>query len=203
MGRLLLTRRGRARYEAWFGHAGRWCAEAGVSAAVLTGGSVVAAGGAAFLLATDRLLWALASGAFSAFLDMLDGATARASRTATGFGTLLDRVADRTSEALFLLGFVLGGHVPPWLGLVTLFALWSPSYVRALAESVAGMADCEVGWAGRLEKMVLLGIGTLLQSLWPRFAPLVWTMGMVAALSGVTAVQRLIAAWRDSDARRG
>lgn len=202
MGRLLLSRRGRAGYEALFGRAGRWCSVVGLTPAALTGASVVAAGGTAFLLATDRLLWALALGAFSAFLDMLDGAAARASGRANGFGTLLDRVADRTSEALFLLGFVLGGHVPPWLGLVTLFALWSPSYVRALAESVAGMADCEIGWAGRLEKMVLLGLGTLLQALWPRFDPLAWAMGAVAVLSAVTAIQRLVAARRESGARR-
>lgn len=202
-GRLMLTPEGRARYEAAFARAGRWFAARGVSAAMLTAGSVALAGATAALLATGRLGWAVVVGAASSLLDMFDGATARAAGRADGYGTLLDRVADRASEALFLLGFLLGGHVPAWLALVTLFALLAPSYVRALAESVAGMPDCEVGWAGRLEKLVLLGLGTIAQAFWPTFRPLAWTMGIVAVLSLATAVQRVRAARDAARARRG
>lgn len=199
MGRLMLSKEGRARYEAFFVGAGRRCAAAGISPAALTLASVAVAGFTAALLARGHLLWAIPVGGLSALLDMLDGATARAAARANGFGTLLDRVADRVSESLFLLGFLLGGHAPAWLVLVTLFALLSPSYVRALAESVAGMDDCEVGWAGRLEKMVVLALGTIGQAFWPQHRPLALAMALVAVLSLATATQRVLAARAASD----
>lgn len=199
MGRLMLSKEGRARYESFFAGAGRRCAAAGISPTALTIASIAVAGGTTVLLARGDLLWAIGVGGFSALLDMLDGATARASARANGFGTLLDRVADRVSEALFLLGFLLGGHAPAWLILVTLFALLAPSYVRALAESVARMDDCEVGWAGRLEKMVVLALGTIGQAFWPEHRPLAWAMALVAFLSLVTAFQRVLAARAASD----
>lgn len=196
MGRLLVTRTGRATYERLTARACRGLAAAGVPAWLLTLLSVAFAAVAAWLLAEGRFLWAFLPGGASCLLDMLDGGVARASGTASGYGTLLDRTADRVVEALFLLGFLLSGRVPAWLALAGLLALFLPSYVRAVAESAARVPDAEVGLAGRLEKLALLAAGTLADAAWPEARPLAWSLAIVSLLSLVTAVQRLAHARR-------
>lgn len=191
MERLLLSREGRRRYEASASGIGRLCVRLGLTASALTLVSVLLAVLTAFLLAMERFGWALLSGLVSSLLDMLDGATARAAGTQSGYGTLLDRAADRLNEMLFLLGFLLSGHTRPAIVLVALFALLFPSYVRAVAESVAGVPDCEVGLAGRLEKLVLLTAGLLVEMVLPAYHPLEWSLILVSALGLVTSVQRL------------
>lgn len=191
MERLLLSREGRRRYEASAAGIGRLCVRLGLTASALTLVSVLLAVLTAFLLATERFGWALLVGLLSSLLDMLDGATARAAGTQSGYGTLLDRAADRLNEMLFLLGFLLSGHARPAIVLVALFALLFPSYVRAVAESVASVPDCEVGLAGRLEKLVLLTAGLLVEMVLPAYRPLEWSLILVSALGLVTSVQRL------------
>lgn len=203
MGRLLLSKGGRRRYEQVSQRAGRVCVAMGLSADALTLMSILLAGVAAALLATERFWWAIAAGAVSGCLDMLDGATARASGKDGRFGTVLDRAADRLNEMLFLLGMLLSGRVPPGLVLVTLFALLAPSYVRAVAESAGGVPDCEVGLAGRLEKLVVLTIGVALEAIFPGWRPLTWALGLAAVLGAVTAVQRIAHARRQAGPRGG
>lgn len=48
----------------------------------------------------------------SAACDALDGSIARVSNEATKFGLYFDGVADRFSELFFVIGAVLGAHVP-------------------------------------------------------------------------------------------
>jgi len=192
MQRLLLTKRARKRYEDASARVGRVCVRAGLTADALTAASIGLAALAAWLLAGDRLLWALGAGVASSVLDMLDGATARAAGTTSRFGTVLDRTADRANECLFLLGILLGGRVAPAVVLVTLFALVLPSYVRALGESAGGLRDCEVGLAGRLEKLALMGAGLLLEVAIPQARPLQWSMVAASALAIATAIQRLL-----------
>lgn len=191
MERLLLSRNARRRYEATSAIVGRFCVRAGLSASTITLSSVVLAIVTAFLLATERFGWALAAGTLSCLLDMLDGATARAAGTQSGYGTLLDRIADRFNEMMFLLGFLLSGHARPVVVLVALFALLFPSYVRAVAESVAGVPDCEVGLAGRLEKLVILTAGLLIEMIAPEHRPLEWSLVLVSVIGLVTSAQRL------------
>jgi phosphatidylglycerophosphate synthase len=191
MERLLLSREARRKYESAAAGAGRLCVRLGLSASILTFSSVLLAAVTAFLLATERFPWALATGTLSCLLDMLDGSTARAAGTQSGYGTLLDRAADRFNEMLFLLGFLLSGHARPAVVLVALFALLFPSYVRAVAESVAGVPDCEVGLAGRLEKLVLLTAGLLVEMALPEYRPLECSLVLVSLIGLVTSAQRL------------
>ena len=192
MGRLLLSKAARQRYELASMRAGAVCASMHLSANFLTCLSVVMAGGAALLLATERFFWAILAGIVSGVLDVLDGATARATGTSSRFGTVLDRTADRLNEMLFVLGILLSGRVQPALVLLAYFGLISPSYVRAVAESVGGVPDCEVGLAGRLEKFVILFLGTLGEGLFPEFRPLDWALVLVTVIGVVTALQRLL-----------
>src|SRR5690606_36631953 len=59
---------------------------------------------AAALLTQGELLWAGIVYLFFSCVDLLDGAVARATGTASPYGAVLDAVLDRASEALLLVG---------------------------------------------------------------------------------------------------
>ena len=194
--RMILTKQARKAYERWSIHFGRICARVGLTPNLLTALSVLAAGLAAALFAWNHFYLGLAAALASCGFDVLDGATARATGTESAAGTVLDRAADRASEALFLLGFLLSGRVEPWIVFASFFGLIFPSYVRAVAESVGGLRDCEVGFAGRLEKLVIVFAAAGLEPLFPTQKPLTWGLLLALILSLTTAFQRLAHAAR-------
>ncbi len=125
----------------------------------------------------------------SGFVDMLDGAVARATGSATRFGAVYDHVLDRYAEFMILLGIGIGGFVS-WVWVVfALFGMIMASFVRAKAESVGGLKSCTVGIAERQEKLLLILAGSFLQPLLA-FA-LTACVFLVGILSHVTVVQRL------------
>jgi archaetidylinositol phosphate synthase len=125
----------------------------------------------------------------SGFVDMLDGAVARATGAVTRFGAVYDPVLDRYAEFAVLLGMGFGGLVG-WVWVVfSLFGMVMASYVRARAESSGGLESCSVGIAERQEKIILLVIGSIVQ---PFFSlGLSISVVIVGLLSHVTAAQRL------------
>ena len=125
----------------------------------------------------------------SGFVDMLDGAVARATNTATRFGAVYDHVLDRYAEFAILMGIGLGGFVD-WIWVIfALFGMVMASFVRAKAESVGGLKSCTVGVAERQEKLILLLIGSFLEPLLPLALPI--CVVVVGVLSHVTVIQRL------------
>jgi phosphatidylglycerophosphate synthase len=125
----------------------------------------------------------------SGFVDMLDGAVARATGSVTRFGAVYDHVLDRYAEFAVLLGIGLGGLVD-WVWVVfALFGMVMASYARAKAESVGGLKSCTVGVAERQEKLILLLIGSITQPLFPLALPI--TVAAVGVISHVTVIQRL------------
>jgi phosphatidylglycerophosphate synthase len=127
---------------------------------------------------------------------VLDGSTARASGTANPFGTLFDHVSDRYAVFLIMLGIMLSGVVVPGWAMFALFGMVMASYVRARAESSGKVASCDVGFAGRAEKITLLMIGMGLQAFFPQVDILQWVVIAVGVLSHITAIQRLLYARR-------
>ena len=116
--------------------------------------------------------------------DMLDGALARASGSATRFGSFIDSVADRATDVLILGGLAWHFRTTTELA-VTLAAIGGSflvSYAKARAEGL-GIA-CEVGLMERPERMILLIAGALTGLM--RTA--VWAL---AVLSLITAAQRV------------
>jgi CDP-diacylglycerol--glycerol-3-phosphate 3-phosphatidyltransferase len=113
----------------------------GVSANALTVASLLMAIAGAAAAALGSFWWAIALFLVSGAFDALDGAVARATRTETRFGALLDSTSDRASDALPLIGAAvflsLYGHgawtLSPLCALVTSFLI---SYVRARAEGL-------------------------------------------------------------------
>lgn len=125
----------------------------------------------------------------SGFVDMLDGAVARATRSATRFGAVYDHVLDRYAEFAILVGIGLGGFVD-WIWVVfALFGMIMASFVRAKAESVGGLKNCTVGVAERQEKLILLLVGSILQPFFSAALPI--CVLIVGLLSHITVIQRL------------
>ncbi|KIH97404.1 CDP-alcohol phosphatidyltransferase [Streptomonospora alba] len=175
---------------------GRLLARLGVTPSMVTlvGALGVVAASLAFYPRGELFVGSVVITAF-VLLDMLDGAVARASDSTTRWGAFLDSTLDRLSDAAILSSLVLwffGGGGDPVLGCVSLFCLVSGfgiSYIKARAEGLG--ANCDVGIAERSERLVILLVAVGLGGL---DVPYVLPVGLwvLAALSGITVVQRLI-----------
>ena len=130
------------------------------------------------------------------FFDVLDGAVARENGKVTKFGGLLDSVSDRYADAAVFLGIMWGGHTafPPYIennwfiGGLALTGSLLVSYTRARAEA-GGTGVLDIGVAERAERMILIILGA--------FSGLLhWAVLVVAVISHLTVLQRMIAARR-------
>jgi phosphatidylglycerophosphate synthase len=123
--------------------------------------------------------------------DMLDGATARAGNMGTDFGTVLDHTCDRYGEFFLYGGLMLSGVVSPALALFTASGVVMASYVRGKAESAGKLKSCNVGLAGRQEKLILTILGMVMFGL--NFTlPGQICIFLAGLISHITAVQRLL-----------
>ncbi len=130
------------------------------------------------------------------FFDVLDGAVARENGRVTKFGGLLDSVLDRYADAAVFLGIMWGGHAafPPYiendwfLGGLALTGSLLVSYTRARAEA-GGTGVLNIGVAERAERMLLIILGAFTGLLH-------WAVLVVAVISHLTVLQRMIAARR-------
>ena len=150
--------------------------------------------GAAIILAFGHLTWGGAVLLLTSAVDGLDGALARVSGKMTRFGAFLDSTLDRISEGALFLGLVAWllsqqRPVDVYLVFVTLLGSVMVSYIRARAEGV-GYA-CKVGALSRLERVLVLGVGLMLG--WVQL-----TLGLLAALTWFTVVQRMVYVYRES-----
>jgi len=152
--------------------------------------------------------WTLAGILVIAFgiFDMFDGALARATGRATRFGAFLDSTLDRTGENLVLAGVAFGCAAAGFLPGVALagaaFAFASVvTYTRAKAESLG--LHGEVGFAPRPERLVILSAGLVLAGMFRVEAlggPLLaLALGLIAFLSAVTVLQRILHTRRQLD----
>ena len=126
--------------------------------------------------------------------DLLDGAVARSGGKETRFGGVLDSVVDRYVDFLVLQAIVWGGlagafGIPglAWGG-AAMLGSFMVSYVRARGEA-AGAGKMEVGLAERGERLLLLGLGSVL-------GLTNYAVVLVAVLSHLTVVQRMVVARR-------
>lgn len=181
----------RAIYETISLPLGRICVRLGITPNALTYLSLVLSVGAGYVLAQGWFAWGVAVILLVGVADVLDGATARAGGTASAYGTVLDHVTDRYAEAFILGGIMLSGVVQPVWVLFALVGMLMASYVRARAEATHKLVSCNVGFAGRQEKLGLLIVGLLLHPLFPEFNLLHWAIIAIGVASHITAAQRL------------
>jgi phosphatidylglycerophosphate synthase len=171
---------------------GRICLRLGLTPDMLTVISLVLGAVAAYVTSRSAFWWGIVFILLMAAADVLDGATARAGGTANPYGTVFDHVIDRYAEFLILLGIMLSGAVAPVWAMFAIVGMIMASYVRARAESTGLIASCNVGFAGRQEKLGLLLLGMTVQPLYPELYLLEWATIVVGVLSHITAVQRLL-----------
>jgi len=171
---------------------GRICLKLGLSPNILTALSLVCSVVAGIYFWKGQIwggvIWIL----LTSFLDMLDGATARAGNLETAFGGILDHVSDRYGEFFILAGITMSHLVHPGWGLFALFGMIIASYTRAAAESIGKIGNCAVGIMGRLEKFTLIIAGAILERYYPNLRGLETALIVVGLTSYITSVQRLV-----------
>jgi CDP-diacylglycerol---glycerol-3-phosphate 3-phosphatidyltransferase len=128
-------------------------------------------------------------------LDLLDGALARKTGTASSFGAVFDSVLDRMSEAAVLAGLLfhyteVGGHTQEVL-LIYAAVVGSilVSYVRARAEGEG--IDLREGLFTRAERVLVLGVALIVGH-----GIVLWALWLLAVLTNLTAAQRVFVVWQ-------
>lgn len=172
---------------------------AGITADHLTGLGIVMAAGAAVAIGNGALRAGLVLLALTAIPDVLDGAVAKASGTASSRGAFFDSVADRLTDAMLLGGvaWYLSTTQPGRLAVLPLAVLGASllvSYERAKAESLG--FNAKGGLMERAERIIALGFALLFDSL---MVPVLWLM---LALTLLTAAQRFAKVWSQASTAR-
>jgi CDP-diacylglycerol--glycerol-3-phosphate 3-phosphatidyltransferase len=157
-------------------------------------GTLGAVAGAVLLFGTGHLFWGTVAVTVCVLLDLLDGALARARGGGSTFGAVLDSVGDRAADAAIfgslIWWFSGAGHnrLLVLLALLCLVLGVLTSYIKARAEGV-GIA-CNVGIVERLERLLLVLLGTGLAGLGVPYALHVGLWVLLAG-SAITVGQRL------------
>lgn len=171
----------------------------GLRADHLTALGVLMAVGASVAIGAGALRAGLLLLILTALPDVLDGAVAKASGTASPRGAFFDSVADRLTDALLLGGvawFLATTHTGrvAVLPLAVLGVSMLVSYERAKAEALG--FNAKGGLMERAERLALLGFG-LLFSHW-----LIGVLWVMLVLTGVTVGQRFVKVWRQASVVR-
>ncbi len=162
----------------------------------LTIAGLLFACGAAVTIGYGHLRWGLLLVVLAALPDLLDGALAKASATASQRGAFFDSVVDRVTDALLLGGVAwhLALSKTPQQSVLpfAVMALSSViSYQRAKAESLGLYA--KGGLMERAERIVVLCLGLLFPRL---LVPILWVM---LVLTGITCIQRFVMVWKQAE----
>jgi CDP-diacylglycerol--glycerol-3-phosphate 3-phosphatidyltransferase len=169
----------------------------GVKADHLTAFGVLMSAAAAVAIANGALRGGLLLLALTAIPDVLDGAVAKASGTASARGAFFDSTMDRVADAVLLGGVAWylqsteASHVA-LLPMAVLAASLLISYERAKAEALG--FDARGGLMERAERLLFLGFGLLFESL---LVPVLWVMLLLTVF---TAGQRFATVWAQASA---
>jgi len=169
----------------------------GITANHLTVTGLVMAVAAAVTIANGWLRAGLLLLVLTAVPDVLDGAVAKASGTASPRGAFFDSVVDRVSDALLLGGvaWYLASTQPGRIAVLPFAVLAASmliSYERAKAEALG--FDARGGLMERAERLAFLAFGLLFESL------LVAVLWVMLVLTLFTAGQRFVTVWRQASA---
>ncbi|MET0881358.1 MAG: CDP-alcohol phosphatidyltransferase family protein [Acidimicrobiales bacterium] len=168
----------------------------GISADHLTVLGILMATAAAVTIGAGFLRAGLLLLALAGVPDLLDGAVAKASGTASTRGAFFDSVSDRLSDALLFGGVAwylqteYGGRIA-LLPYAVFAAAALVSYQRAKADALG--FDARGGLMERAERFILLGLGLLFSEL---LIAVLWVM--LVATSG-TAIYRFVKVWGQGD----
>lgn len=162
-------------------------------------GTAGAVGCALVFFPNGLLLWGTFTVWGFAMLDLVDGAMARVSGRSTPFGAVLDATCDRLADGALFAAIawwcftVDGSASAAAAALLVLVLAQVTSYVKARAEASGLSADG--GLVERAERLIIALVGTGLQGFGVPYAVEV-SLWLLAALSGLTLVQRILSAGR-------
>lgn len=137
----------------------------------------------------------------SGVVDTLDGQVARANGQVTRFGAFYDSTLDRVGDGATFMGVAVFFLLAPAgtvayrdpaviISMVAIIASLLVSYARARAEGLG--LDCKVGLVQRAERILLLGVPTVVLGAGPDGLVLFWIVTILALASVITVVQRFV-----------
>lgn len=142
--------------------------------------------------------------------DIFDGRVARATGLASSFGAFYDSTLDRISEIAVWLGLLsLYNDYRVELGdVATIYAITLAmagslmiSYTRARAEALG--IDCKVGLMQRGERVLLIGLASILFGGSESGLALRVVIYLTAVLTNLTAIHRIVWVYRHTRQRAG
>lgn len=172
----------RTSLAAVFAYIGRGASKAIPNPTAWTALGLLLAALAAALFARGAPLEAGLALAGSGFLDIVDGAVARATGRTSQTGAFLDSTLDRVSEVLIYLGILVGGLASPPLVLVALSLSLLVSYARAKGDAL-GVSLAGVGIGERSERLLIVAVSSLVGLLG-------WGVLVVIAVAAFTFAER-------------
>lgn len=144
---------------------------------------------------------------FAGLMDTIDGRLARLYDMKSSFGAFFDSVIDRYSEFIMFLGillyFVHFNHMTGVVfGFIALMGSIMVSYNRSRAEALG--VDCSVGFMQRPERIVFVGLWTILWGVLYRTSPTTFDISFygvdifaygfifLAVTTNITAMRRML-----------
>jgi CDP-diacylglycerol--glycerol-3-phosphate 3-phosphatidyltransferase len=146
----------------------------------------------------------------SGIVDTLDGAVARANQMVTKFGAFYDSTLDRVGDGATFMGIAMYLLQAPDVAyrslavatcMVAIIASLIVSYARARAEGLG--LDCTVGIAQRAERIVGLGVISLVVGAGPHALVLEAVVALLALASIITVIQRFVYVYRVTEGTGG
>jgi len=180
----------REKYEKWTIPIGKLLSTFGITPNQITILSIFVGLLPLYYLTHRNIPLALLTFTITVLMDILDGSVARATGRVSKFGQLLDHFADRTVEFEIIIGLILGGYLPGWLGALMYFSMIMPSYVRARGESLSNISGQGVGFFERKEKILSIFIGLVAEYYFP--GTFCYIAVVVIIFSLITAIQRIL-----------
>lgn len=148
--------------------------------------------------------WLLAGAAVIlvfALTDLVDGAIARASGRQSKWGAFLDSTMDRIAD-----GAVFGA-LAYWLATEHRFVAMAGTIICLIAGSVVSYAkaraeglglQCDVGFAGRAERLIVIGLGGIIATIADLPVAVDVAIWVLTLLATWTIAQRMMAVWRQA-----
>ncbi len=139
----------------------------------------------------------------SGIVDTFDGQVARRGGMVSKFGAFYDSTLDRVGDGATFIGiaaFLLHAPGVAWrietavLCMVAILSSLLVSYARARAEGLG--IDCKVGLVQRAERLLAIGVPSVLVGAGPNGIVLQVIVALMAVLSTVTVVQRFVYVYR-------
>ncbi len=171
------------------------------NAITTVGALLVAASAVGFAFGWVRLGGALLL--LSGVVDTFDGQVARRGGMVSKFGAFYDSTLDRVGDGATFIGiavFLLRAPGVAWrietavLCMIAVLSSLLVSYARARAEGLG--LECKVGIVQRAERLIAIGVPSVIVGAGPNGVVLQVITGLLAVLSTVTVVQRFVYVYR-------